>query len=201
MGRGIVYWIFQHPRFCCCLPVRICVTIMALLGFLLSGTLSIILWFEVTSMASLCTLLSQRVTFYLSQGADGLTSKERGAFIGGAIVETLFFLISSVGYVLRGIYPQRPLIFLLVQTHWCNCAQASICDRVRRRAVRPFPAQPRRGGIPPRRHRTRHAYRHQGPVPERDQQHTGPRPVLDGLQRHPRRLCGPSISHPRNRAL
>ena len=39
---------------------------------------------------------------YISQGADELTSKERGAFIGGAIVETLFFLISSVGYVLRG---------------------------------------------------------------------------------------------------
>jgi len=80
MGRGIVYWIFQHPRFCCCLPVRICVIITAFLGFLLSGTLSIILWFEVTN-------------------ADELTSKERGAFIGGAIVETLFFLISSVGLI------------------------------------------------------------------------------------------------------
>ena len=41
---------------------------------------------------------------YITQGADELTSKERGAFIGGAIVETLFFLISSVGYVLRGIH-------------------------------------------------------------------------------------------------
>ncbi|KAH9171978.1 hypothetical protein EDB89DRAFT_1036650 [Lactarius sanguifluus] len=80
MGRGIVYWIFQRPRFCCCLPVRICVIIMALLGFILSGVLSVILWFEVVS-------------------ADGLTSKERGAFIGGAIVETLFFLISSVGLI------------------------------------------------------------------------------------------------------
>ncbi|KAI9437704.1 hypothetical protein H4582DRAFT_1957092 [Lactarius indigo] len=80
MGRGIVYWIFQRPRFCCCLPVRICVIIMALLGFILSGVLSVILWFEVAS-------------------ADRLTSKERGAFIGGAIVETLFFLISSVGLI------------------------------------------------------------------------------------------------------
>lgn len=80
MGRGIAYWIFQRPRFCCCLPVRVCVIIMALLGFLLSGVLSIILWFEVAS-------------------ADRLTSKERGAFIGGAIVETLFFLISSVGLI------------------------------------------------------------------------------------------------------
>ncbi|KAI9455339.1 hypothetical protein BJY52DRAFT_1103344, partial [Lactarius psammicola] len=80
MGRGITYWIFQHPRFCCCLPVRICVIIMALLGFILAGVLSVILWFEVAT-------------------ADGLTSKERGAFIGGAIIETLFFLISSVGLI------------------------------------------------------------------------------------------------------
>jgi hypothetical protein len=43
------------------------------------------------------------MTVYLSQDADELTSKERGAFIGGAIVETLFFFISSVGYVLRGV--------------------------------------------------------------------------------------------------
>ena len=50
MGRGIAYWIFQRPRFCCCLPVRICVIITAVLGFLLSGVLSIILWFEVASM-------------------------------------------------------------------------------------------------------------------------------------------------------
>jgi hypothetical protein len=40
---------------------------------------------------------------YISQAAHELTSKERGAFIGGAIVETLFFLISSIGYV-RGIH-------------------------------------------------------------------------------------------------
>jgi len=80
MGRGIAYWIFQRPRFCCCLPVRICVIIMAVLGFLFSGVLSIILWFEVAT-------------------AHGLTSKERGAFIGGAIVETLFFLISCIGLI------------------------------------------------------------------------------------------------------
>ena len=49
-------------------------------------------------------LALQESDSYISQGADELTSKERGAFIGGAIVETLFFLISSVGYVLRGIH-------------------------------------------------------------------------------------------------
>jgi len=84
MGRGIAlgiaHWIFQRPKFCCCLPVRVCVIIMALLGFLLSGALSIILWFEVAT-------------------ADGLTSEEHGAVVGVAIVETLFFLLSSIGLI------------------------------------------------------------------------------------------------------
>ncbi|KAH9985981.1 hypothetical protein BJV74DRAFT_546556 [Russula compacta] len=79
-SRGIVYFIFRRPRFCCCLPVRVCVIIMSLLAIFLSGILSLVLWFEV------------------SRG-DALTSKERGSFIGGAIVETLFFLISVVGLI------------------------------------------------------------------------------------------------------
>lgn len=48
MGRGIVYFIFRRPRFCCCLPVSVCVVIMSLLGILLSGVLSVALWFEVS---------------------------------------------------------------------------------------------------------------------------------------------------------
>jgi len=48
MARGIIYYIFQRPRFCCCLPVRICVIIMSLLGILLAGVLSAVLWFEVS---------------------------------------------------------------------------------------------------------------------------------------------------------
>jgi hypothetical protein len=48
MGRGVVYYIFQRPRFCCCLPVRMCVIIMSFLGILLSGLLSIVCWFEVS---------------------------------------------------------------------------------------------------------------------------------------------------------
>jgi hypothetical protein len=51
---------------------------MSLLGILLSGLLSVVLWFEVSR-------------------SDTLTSKERGSFIGGSIVETLFFFISIVG--------------------------------------------------------------------------------------------------------
>jgi len=36
---------------------------------------------------------------WVFQGANELTSKELRSFVGGAIVETLFFLISVVGYV------------------------------------------------------------------------------------------------------
>jgi hypothetical protein len=53
---------------------------MSLLGILLSGMLSVVLWFEVSR-------------------ADSFTSEQRGSFIGGAIVETFFFLISIVGLV------------------------------------------------------------------------------------------------------
>jgi hypothetical protein len=48
MGRGVIYYIFQRPRFCCCLAVRMGVIIMSFLGILLSGLLSIVCWFEVS---------------------------------------------------------------------------------------------------------------------------------------------------------
>jgi hypothetical protein len=35
------------------------------------------------------------------EDSDTLTSKERGSFIGGAIVESFFFFISIVGYVMH----------------------------------------------------------------------------------------------------
>jgi len=80
MGRGILYFIFQRPRFFCCLPVRFGVITMSLLEILLSGILSVILWFEVSR-------------------ANALTSSERGSFAGGAVVETFLFLISVVGFI------------------------------------------------------------------------------------------------------
>ncbi|KAI0267159.1 hypothetical protein BC834DRAFT_822911 [Gloeopeniophorella convolvens] len=80
MGHGVLYWIFQRERFCCCLPVRVCVVITSLLGLLLAGLLAIVMWFEVAT-------------------ADALTDKERGAFIAGGIVETFFCLISAVGLI------------------------------------------------------------------------------------------------------
>ncbi|KAI0058070.1 hypothetical protein BV25DRAFT_1310005 [Artomyces pyxidatus] len=80
MGRGIIYWIFQRPKFCCCLPVRACVIIMSLLGLVLASLLSIILWFEVASTHT-------------------LTGSERAAFIGAGVVESLLALLSAVGFI------------------------------------------------------------------------------------------------------
>jgi len=53
---------------------------MSLLGILLSGVFSAVLWFEVSR-------------------TDAFTSKQRGAFVGGAIVATLLLLISIVGLI------------------------------------------------------------------------------------------------------
>ncbi|KAI9507447.1 hypothetical protein F5148DRAFT_981447 [Russula earlei] len=98
MGRGIIYFIFQRPRFCCCLPVRICVVIMSLLGILVSGILSVVLWFEV-SRAYPFPFLLDILNGWVFLGAEALTSKELRSFIGGAIVETLLFIISVVGLI------------------------------------------------------------------------------------------------------
>jgi hypothetical protein len=119
MGRGILYFIFQRPRFCCCLPVRVCVVAMSLLGILLSGVLSVILWFEVSRAYPFSFLLPSFVLKVLVgcsiQGTDAFTSKQRAAFAGGAIVATLLFLISIVGYV-RGIQT------LSQKSLTCKCA-------------------------------------------------------------------------------
>ena len=99
MGRGIIYYIFQRPRFCCCLPVRMCVIIMSFLGILLSGLLSIVCWFEVSRayvpLITRCLPLNGEVI----EGGNALTSKQRASFIGGALVEMLLLLISIVGYI------------------------------------------------------------------------------------------------------
>jgi len=52
MARGVLYYIFRRPRFCCCLPVRVCVIIMSILGILLAGVLSVVCWFEVSRTCS-----------------------------------------------------------------------------------------------------------------------------------------------------
>ncbi|KAI0051788.1 hypothetical protein FA95DRAFT_1511300 [Auriscalpium vulgare] len=80
MGRGILYWIFQRPKFCCCFPVRACVTIMSLLGLVFASFLSIIIWYEVATTPT-------------------LSQTERTSFIAAGVVESLLAVISAVGFI------------------------------------------------------------------------------------------------------
>jgi len=71
---------FGGTTFCCCLRVRLGVICMTVLGMLLAGLLSILLWFEVASTTD-------------------MSSKERAIFIVAGLVETLLFAGSILGFV------------------------------------------------------------------------------------------------------
>ncbi|KAF9465082.1 hypothetical protein BDZ94DRAFT_1255258 [Collybia nuda] len=66
--------------FCCCLPVRMGVVIMSLLGILFGGTLSIVLWYEVAS-------------------TPDMTSGERAGFVIAGLVESFLLAASVLGLV------------------------------------------------------------------------------------------------------
>lgn len=71
---------FGGTKFCCCLPVRVGVIIMTVLGMLFAGLLSILLWFEVAS-------------------TPDMSSSERAIFIVAGLVESLLFVVSVLGFV------------------------------------------------------------------------------------------------------
>ncbi|KAJ7096247.1 hypothetical protein C8R44DRAFT_812529 [Mycena epipterygia] len=71
---------FGGTTFCCCLRVRLGVICMTVLGMLLAGLLSILLWFEVAS-------------------TPDMSSQERAIFIIAGLVETLLFAASVLGFV------------------------------------------------------------------------------------------------------
>jgi len=71
---------FGGTKFCCCLPVRIGVIIMTVLGILFAGLLSILLWFEVATTTD-------------------MSSNERAIFIVAGLVETLLLVASILGFV------------------------------------------------------------------------------------------------------
>ncbi|KAF5380443.1 hypothetical protein D9615_004473 [Tricholomella constricta] len=66
--------------FCCCLPVRMGVIIMSLLGILFGGFFTIVLWFEVANTVD-------------------MTSGERAGFVIAGLVESLLFIASILGFV------------------------------------------------------------------------------------------------------
>lgn len=83
---------FGGTTFCCCLPVRVGVLIMSFLGMLLSGILSIILWFEVAS-------------------TPDMTSGEKAAFVCAGLVETLLFAVCILGFA--GVIVRKQLFVMI----------------------------------------------------------------------------------------
>ncbi|TFK75378.1 hypothetical protein BDN72DRAFT_874593 [Pluteus cervinus] len=77
---GFRNFFFARQKFCCCLPVRLGVITMSMLGLLFSGILSIALWFEISSN-------------------DDLNGSGKAAFIIFAVIETLLFVASILGFV------------------------------------------------------------------------------------------------------
>ncbi|KAK0460996.1 uncharacterized protein EV420DRAFT_1529601 [Desarmillaria tabescens] len=71
---------FGGTQFCCCLPVRAGVIAMSLLGIILPGILTIILWYEVAS-------------------TPDLTSGERAGFVLAGLLETFLCVVSILGFV------------------------------------------------------------------------------------------------------
>ncbi|KAL4073987.1 hypothetical protein J3A83DRAFT_4232795 [Scleroderma citrinum] len=72
--------ILHSNSFCCCIPVRIGFMLMTVLTFLVTGAISVIIWFEVSHSYQLST-------------------NERVAFILIGIAESLLFLFSIAGFV------------------------------------------------------------------------------------------------------
>ncbi|KAK0226197.1 hypothetical protein IW262DRAFT_1294438 [Armillaria fumosa] len=77
---------FGGTQFCCCLPVRAGVIIMSLLGIILSGILTIVLWYEVAITEPL-------------KGTPDLTSGERTGFVLAGLLETFLCVVSILGFV------------------------------------------------------------------------------------------------------
>ncbi|KAH6910375.1 hypothetical protein BKA70DRAFT_1147394 [Coprinopsis sp. MPI-PUGE-AT-0042] len=95
--------------FCCCLPVRLGVISMSILGMLVAGILSIGLWFEVSANT------------YLSKG-------ERIAFIVTALMETILFAASILGFVGTVVRKQsfiQTYAYILYGHFLCNVAAAA----------------------------------------------------------------------------
>ncbi|EIN11330.1 hypothetical protein PUNSTDRAFT_118791 [Punctularia strigosozonata HHB-11173 SS5] len=100
--------VFGGRTFCCCLPLRLGVVIISFVSLLLSGFLSVILWYEV------------RVTSTMS-------GSERAVFAGAGVVESLLCVASILGFVGAIVKKQS---FIIVYVYFLyfhlviNCAVA-----------------------------------------------------------------------------
>jgi hypothetical protein len=88
---------FKGTRFCCCLPVRLGVIIMAFLGIIVSAVFSIALWYELSGRLLYFQSLSWLIFIWAYLVNARVTEGIKGAFIVGGIVETLLFAASVFG--------------------------------------------------------------------------------------------------------
>lgn len=78
--------------FCCCLPVRVGVIIMSVLGILFGGVLSIVLWFVASEFSQ---ALNSNSLLILMTGNWDMASGNKAGFVIVGLVET-FLLVASV---------------------------------------------------------------------------------------------------------
>ncbi|OAX43326.1 hypothetical protein K503DRAFT_708889 [Rhizopogon vinicolor AM-OR11-026] len=87
MAFNLKNYLLYSPYFCCCIPVRFGFVIMTCLSFLLSGVLSVLVWFELSHSYS-------------------LSSKEKTVFWLVGVVEVILFAVSIVGFI--GAVARKP---------------------------------------------------------------------------------------------
>jgi len=214
MGRGILYFIFQRPRFFCCLPVRFGVITMSLLGILLSGILSVILWFEVSRAHPFPSSFIPSITCPEWCQRRERTYKQRArVFCGGGNRRNVPLPHLGCRVCLGHPLPPSKLshetltralavAFLArMQLHRRHRAQADLRNRLHGRAIRPLSDQPHCGVVPPRHDPAFHAHRHRRPMPARAQECPSTRPVCDALRFRSRPVRRPCVFHPRSGAL
>ncbi|KAG9316544.1 hypothetical protein JVU11DRAFT_2594 [Chiua virens] len=96
MAINVTTWLFRSDSFCCCIPVRAGFVLISLLTLLLSGAISVIIWFEI---------------FHSNE----FSTKERVAFILTGILESLLFVASVMGMI--GVVARKQL-FVMIYTYF-----------------------------------------------------------------------------------
>lgn len=77
---------------------------MSLLGILLGGILSVLLWYEVASESHMMIVCCKPYSNYdTGAGTTTMTSNERAIFVVAGLVETFLFAASTLGFVFRSL--------------------------------------------------------------------------------------------------
>lgn len=97
MAFNLKHYLLYSSYFCCCIPVRFGFVIMTCLSFLLSGVLSVLVWFELSRVCSNNYILITDTTLIVFLDSYSLSSKEKTVFWVVGIVEVILFSASIIG--------------------------------------------------------------------------------------------------------